>query len=291
MNLSHKIVLALAANMLSAAAMAEPLDLRRNIAADATVTVVNIAGEIEISTWDRNEVHLTGHTGDNAELEISENEQGIRFEVRELREEGRLGASVLTLVVPVRANLIAESVSADIRIADSRGSHISAESVSGDLRVEVETERADLSSVSGDIEFRGLATRSAVETVSGDIDVTGVSGEVVVSTVSGDAVLDAGSIGHGKFETVSGTLELSLQVDNGGRLAVEAMSGDVTLSLPATQTGEFRAQSFSGTIRSEFGSVERRGVGPGSHLNHVSGSSGTTIRVESFSGDIHIAHH
>jgi hypothetical protein len=121
--------------------------------------------------------------------------------------------------------------------------------------------------------------------------VAGVSGEVVVSTVSGDAVLDAGLIGHGKFETVSGTLELSLQVEDGGRLIVEAMSGDVILSLPATQTGEFRAQSFSGTIKSEFGTVERRGSGPGTHLGHVAGNSGTIIRVESFSGDIRIGHY
>ena len=288
MNLKPKFMLALAASLVSAAALAEPLDLRRDVAADATVTVVNIAGEIEISTWDRNEVHLTGHTGDNSELEISENDQGIRFEVQKMKGIGRMGASVLTLVVPATANIIAESVSADITVAGSRGGRITAESVSGDLSVEGQAERADLSSVSGDIEFRGSATRNAFETVSGDIDVAGVSGEVALSTVSGDAVLEATSLSHGKFETVSGTLELSLQVQDGGRLTIEAMSGDVTLSLAAAQTGEFRAQSFSGTIESDFGTVERGGMGPGSHLNHVAGNSGSMIRVESFSGDIHI---
>lgn len=289
MNLKPKIMLALFASLLSTAALAEPLDLRRGVAPDATVTVVNIAGEIEISTWDRNEVHLTGHTGDNSELEISENDQGIRFEVRKRKDPGRMGASVLTLVVPATGNIIAESVSADITVAGSRGDRITAESVSGDLRVEGQAERADLASVSGDIEFRGSATRNAIETVSGDIDVAGVSGEVALSTVSGGAVLDATSLSHGKFETVSGTLDLTLQVQDGGRLTVEAMSGDVDLSLPATQTGEFRAQSFSGNIRTGFGTVEQGGRGPGSHLNHVAGNSGTMIRVESFSGDIDIS--
>lgn len=288
MNLKPKIMLALAASLLSATALAEPLDLRRDLAPDATVTVVNVSGEIDISTWDRNEVHLTGHTGDNSELEVSENQQGIRFEVRELKRKGRMGASVLTLVIPATANIIAESVNADITVAGSRAGRITAESVSGDLVIEGETEWADLSSVSGDIEFRGSATRNAIETVSGDIDVAGVSGEVALSTVSGDAVLVATSLSHGKFETVSGTLELSLQVEDGGRLSVEAMSGDVTVALPATQTGEFRAQSFSGEIRTGFGTVERGGMGPGSHLSHVAGNSGTMIRVESFSGDIHI---
>ncbi|HSM69671.1 MAG TPA: DUF4097 family beta strand repeat-containing protein, partial [Xanthomonadales bacterium] len=288
MNLKPKIMLALAASLLSATALAEPLDLRRELAPDATVTVVNVTGEIDISTWDRNEVQLTGHTGENSKLEVNENEQGIRFEVRELKRKGRMGASVLTLVIPATANIIAESVNADIRVAGSRAGRITAESVSGDLVIEGETEWADLSSLSGDIEFRGSATRNAIETVSGDIDVAGVSGEVALSTVSGDAVLAATSLSHGKFETVSGTLELSLQVEDGGRLSVEAMSGDVTLALPANQTGEFRAQSFSGTIKTAFGTVERGGMGPGSHLNHVVGNSGAIIRVESFSGDIHI---
>ena len=68
------------------------------------------------------------------------------------------------------------------------------------------------------------------------------------------------------------------------------MSGDVTLVLPKSQTGEFNIQSFSGDISTDFGEVKHESFGPGSHLKHVSGNSGTTIRVESFSGDIHIGH-
>jgi hypothetical protein len=68
------------------------------------------------------------------------------------------------------------------------------------------------------------------------------------------------------------------------------MNGDVDLFLPESQTGAFNAQSFSGDISSYFGEVKNESFGPGSHLKHVSGDSGTVFRVETFSGDIHIGH-
>lgn len=290
MNTIKYALLALLAGAWSVTASAEDLDITRSIPADGTVTVVNVAGEIDISTWDRAEVHLTGYTGKNAELEVSANDRGIHFEVRQLKDRNRSDESVLNLVIPEGASIIAESVSADITINGSRGDSINAESVSGDVEVHAQTDRVDLSSVSGDVTFSGSAVRSAGETVSGDVEFSGVSGEVSINTVSGDAHLDAGRISIGKFETVSGSLELALEVAESGRLSIEAMSGDVKLDLPSDQMGEFRAQSFSGDIRSRFGQVERGDFGPGSHLRHMEGNSGAMIRVESFSGDISIGH-
>lgn len=290
MNTIKYVVLALVASAWTVSALAEELDITRSIPADGTVTVINVAGEIEISTWDRAEVHLTGHTGQNAELEISTNDRGIHFEVRQLKDRNRSDESVLNLVVPVGASIIAESVSADITIDGSRGDRIDAESVSGDIEVRAQSDRVELSSVSGDVIFSGSAARSLAETVSGDVEFSGVSGEVTFNTVSGDARLDAGRVSVGKFETVSGSLELAMEVAENGRVSVEAMSGDVKLDLPAGQTGEFRAQSFSGDIRSRFGQVERGDFGPGSHLRYTEGNSGAKIRVESFSGDVNIGH-
>ncbi|NND44942.1 MAG: DUF4097 family beta strand repeat protein [Xanthomonadales bacterium] len=286
----NNIALALAAVLISAPVLAEDLDITRSVKPDATITVINVAGEIEISTWDRDEVQLTGHTGSNAKLEVTGNEHNLRFEVRQLKSRNRSDESELYLVVPVGASLVAESVSADITITGSRGEQVSAESVSGDVEVLAEAGRVELSSVSGDIVFNGSATRSSGETVSGDIEFHGISGEVSINTVSGDARLEAGRVAVGKFETVSGSLELAMAVEDSGRLTVESMSGDVSLALPSGQAAEFRAQSFSGDIRSRFGRVERGDFGPGSHLKHIEGGGGASIRVESFSGDISIGH-
>ncbi len=290
MKISIKAVIVTMAALLATPAVAASLDETRSVAADATVSVSNVAGEIVISTWDRKEVHLTGTLGNNQELDITENARGLSIEVRQKTDRARADESMLELRVPVGASIVAAGVSADIRVSGSRGAQVTAESVSGDVYVEAESPRVELESVSGDVHFEGATRRISAEAVSGDIELSGVSGEVSVSTVSGDVEVDAGEVADGGFGSVSGTLNISLAAADGGRISIENMSGDVYLELPQSQGGSFQVQSFSGDIHSSFGDVAHDSFGPGSHLKFVSGDSGTSISVESFSGDVRIGH-
>lgn len=269
----------------------EPIQERADMSASGKVTVVNISGEIDISTWDRDEVELTGELGEDSELVFRASGGDVRIEV-ETEGNGGWGRgpepSDLVVRVPVGADLDVTGVSADIRIDDAGGDILEAESVSGDVQATGDVQRLELASVSGDVEFRGTANRSSTETVSGDIDLDGLSGELEVSLVSGDVTLIGGEFESGRFESVSGSLELELSLSGNGRLSVETMSGDVDVILPSGQEGEFRAQTFSGDIRSEFGSPKKDRTGPGQRLEHVEGDGGAVIRMESFSGDVRI---
>jgi DUF4097 and DUF4098 domain-containing protein YvlB len=267
----------------------QAIDERRALAPDGNVSVENVAGEINVSTWDRDELHLTGTLDDSVEeLEITETESGIRIRVKIAEHEHTVRDSDLNLKIPAGASLDLEGVSSDITVEGSHAEHISAASVSGDIEVSAETGQAELSSVSGEISFEGTAQRASAETVSGDMDLQGMTDEVNISTVSGDIEFSAANLNRARFESVSGDLELTIDIDDGGRLTVESMSGEAILHLPAGQTGEFTAQSFSGEIRSDFGKSESESYGPGSRLSHTEGNSGTSIRLESFSGDIRI---
>jgi hypothetical protein len=66
------------------------------------------------------------------------------------------------------------------------------------------------------------------------------------------------------------------------------MSGDVQLQLPPGQQAEYTAQSYSGEIQSDFGAASGKSHGAGHSLSFHAGDNGTTIQVESFSGDISI---
>ncbi len=285
-----KKLLALMLALPGLALAGEPIHERAEMAADGKVTVINISGDITVRTWNRNEVELTGDLGDDSELVFEASGGNVRVEVK--TEDGRFfggpESTDLDLRVPERASLEVTGVSSDIEIADSRGESIVAETVSGDVDVRAESGRVELTSVSGDVTFIGASPRTAVESVSGDIELDGVSGELEVSLVSGDVDLRGGQFDLGRFESVSGSLDLDLEVNAGGRITVETMSGDATLTLPRNQTGEFRAQTFSGDIRSEFGSPQREKHGPGSSLKHIQGDGGAMIRVESFSGDVRL---
>lgn len=277
--------------MLPALALAgEEINERTDFPEDGSIEVTNVTGVIEVTTWDRSEVELTGELGSESELVFERS--GDRLTVKVKAESGgwfnNPENSELYLRVPAGASLELSGVSSDLTISDSRGKVVVAETVSGDVEVTANSQRLELTSVSGDVTFRGSASRTSVDSVSGDVDLDGVSDELEVSLVSGDLFLRGGEFSLGRFESVSGTLELFLSVADGGRLSVESMSGDVILSLPEEQQGSIRVQTFSGDIRSDFGSPQREKHGPGTRLEHNEGGGGATIRIESFSGDVRL---
>lgn len=273
-----------------AVAAAEDIDSMHEMPADGLVQVENMAGSIEFTAWDRNEVHLTGRVADGVEeVEIEATSNGLRIEVRNKRNQRNIKSTRLELKVPVSASIEAEGVSADIVVDGSRGESLLISTVSGDVEVKAESSRVELASVSGDVEFEGSANRMNAESVSGDITLIGVKKEVEASTVSGDVTLEGGEIDKGRFETVSGELNLVLELLDSGRLDCDAMSGDISLMLPSSQAAAFSAQSYSGNINTEFGDpMHSSRSSSGSTLKAQVGDNGARIRLETFSGDISI---
>lgn len=261
----------------------------REMAADGHVQIENLAGLIDVETWDQAKVEIRGELGERVEeLEISESSSGIRIRVRNKSDSRNIDDTDLHLRIPESASIEIETVSADINVEGSSGKMILVNTVSGDVEMSGSPQRLEIHSVSGDLEFEGPVSRSSVESVSGEITLHGLSGEISVQTVSGDVALTAGEVSQARFEAVSGGMNLDLSVADGGRLIGESMSGDIVLRLPASQQGAFSAQTFSGDIRSDFGKAASVSRGPGSVLEFNEGGNGTTIRLGNFSGDIHI---
>lgn len=291
MNVAYLKITAVLMMLASATVFAgQSVDERWDIDADASVSIENIAGEIAIEGWDRNEARLTGELGNSVdELEISASDSRLQITVAN-RNERNVDNTELKLMVPRGASVDASSVSADIDVAGLDNEKLTASSVSGDVDVRSTSQRVSIESVSGDVEFNGQTERISAESVSGDVTLSGVSGELAATTVSGDMELKTGTIDSGKLESVSGDMTVVSEVSGNGKLSVESMSGDVTILLPASQSGLFKAQSFSGRISTDFGSVNHAKHGPGSHLKYVAGDGDAEVRVESFSGNIKLKH-
>ncbi len=281
-----KLVIALLALAPLSALAGQIVDERWDIDANATISIENIAGEIIVQGWDRNEAHLTGELGKSVEeLEIDASSSSLQIEVVN-RNERNIDSTELKLMVPKGANVDISAVSADIGVSGLDNEKLTASSVSGDVEVDVASLRVSIESVSGDVEFSGQAQRISAESVSGDLELSGISGDISATAVSGDMELRTGFIDSAKLETVSGDIMVNGEISDNGRLRAESMSGDVVIILPSSQSGLFKAQSFSGRIYTDFGSVSHAKHGPGSHLKHLEGSGGAEVRVESFSGNI-----
>jgi DUF4097 and DUF4098 domain-containing protein YvlB len=290
MNIRLSLLACAAVLNFSAVEAKTPIDENRPIAADGLVEIDNLAGSVEVATWDKLEVQVSGELGEDVEkLEIQESATGVKIRVRNPQNQRNVDETILRLLVPATVSVQAESVSADLTVRGLNGNSLALGTVSGDLTADVRTQRLEVESVSGDISFAGATPRASVETVSGEIDLHGIEGEVAISTVSGDVSMAGSRIARGRFETVSGDLQLSLDLVERGRLNAESMSGDVQLRLPAAQQAEYTAQSYSGVIQSDFGQVSGNSHGPGQSLSFQQGENGATIQVESFSGNVTIS--
>ncbi|MGJ4731189.1 DUF4097 family beta strand repeat-containing protein [Luteimonas sp. SDU101] len=167
------------------------------------------------------------------------------------------------------SSLDIESVSGDIvAVGAPRQADIS--SVSGNLQLNLNSEKVEVESVSGNIALRGrISNEVSAETVSGDIRIDS-RGEPMrkldTSSVSGNASYVGGLAAGGRIsaESVSGSIRLSLPKALSARVHGESFSGG--LSAPGAQIdqprygpgasfehtygngdGEIRMETFSGS--------------------------------------------
>lgn len=289
---SHAATLILASVLAGAATAAErTINETRAVDADAEISIENLAGSIEVTGWDRQEVQITGTLDEKAEkLEISGGGQTLSIEVRypERRNLNIKRGSVLVVKVPRGCDLDVEAVSADISVADLHG-EISAESVSGDVTVRGKPSGLEVDTVSGEIDVTVDGIDVSLASVSGDIVAKGVAGDVEAETVSGELeVVAGGPVRELSLESVSGSLLIDAAPGGSARWAISSHSGNVDLALPAGVDADFSIESFSGNIRDGFGHEAARTdkFAPGSELNFTQGKGGARIEIETFSGDV-----
>jgi DUF4097 and DUF4098 domain-containing protein YvlB len=270
-----------------------PVDERRPLKADARVEVSNVAGEIVVEAWDRNELHLTGSLSEQVEkLEITGDASRLKIEVKLPRRTRNVEDTILHLKVPAGITLEAEGVSADIEVRGIRGD-VEAGTVSGDVELDVGSKNVKASSVSGDVTVQAPAVTARVESVSGDVSIRGVKGEVRGETVSGNVEVHAQVARQVDLKSVSGDLELEAELAADAMIEAETMSGDVRLMVPRLPDVDIDLETYSGDIEpsellpgftgrkrsddeEEGREYSRTGKGPG------------RVRLHSFSGDIEV---
>jgi DUF4097 and DUF4098 domain-containing protein YvlB len=308
------------------AAAQQQVNERLSTAATGEVEIVNTAGSVRVTGWDRNEIQVTGTLGQGTErLDITPSGNRVQIRVVLPRNARNVKGSDLEIRVPARKDVGVRTVSADITVSGIRGMaeaqavsgdveisgsprEVSARSTSGDVGVSASNpRRVDARSVSGSVRVRGAAQESIdTETVSGDIDVNssapemraksvsgsvnlqGVGERVNVSTVSGDARVVGDRIRLGTFESVSGGIRLTGALERGAALTLNSHSGDIELRLPSATAADFEVKTFSGDISNQFGPQAERTsrYGPGRELRFSSGRGDARVNAKTFSGNV-----
>lgn len=278
---------------------ATPIDQTRPLAADGSLRIENIKGQVVVRTWDRPEVHVTGSLGEGVEkLEIGPGGDSLSIKVKYPNSGGgwfgsgnRSEPSRIEVRMPAGASLDVDVVSAEVDLEGLAGRRLAVDSVSGSVQVRASRSgeaRFDL--VSGDLEAELDSEDISVDTVSGDVRLSGRGGgELGVDTVSGDADLAFQSLRRVVMDSVSGDLELRTGLAPSGRISADTVSGGVRLRLPADTSARLSVETFSGGISSPVGDVKTEKYGPGKTLEARLGSGKGEVRLVTFSGSVRIS--
>jgi len=296
----------------------EPFSQTEPLEPGGKVEVRNISGDIQVRTWEKNEVKIEALKVSRAESKEKAEENARKVKINVYREDGilkvkteypekrtkNLNVSVdFTLTVPSGAPVKAASVSGDIRLEDIGGKAV-AGTTSGDVEIHGAAAGARAASVSGDVTATDVKGGLYAKSVSGDIEADRVTGDTELSTVSGEVTaqgiegdLEAGSVSGDirlrdirgaevvKAKSLSGDVLYDGELGAGTRISLKAHSGDVVAVLPGSSAFDLEASTFSGDIESAFevlasGKIEKKSL-----KGSVNGG-GADVRLETFSGDI-----
>lgn len=271
---------------------ASPIDETRPLDARGEVEVSNVKGSIEVRTWDRDEVRITGSLGDGVErLEIQGEGRKLSVRVRYPRNSSNAEATSLVLEIPRQASLDVDSVAASVDVQGVAGDELEIDSVSGRVTAVGAPRKASIESVSGDQRLNLNARDIDAESVSGRISLRGrIAGSVDIESVSGDIDVDTRGERLRKLDvsTVSGDASVRTGIADGGRFDFESVSGDVRLVLPRDASAQVEAATFSGDIEAPGANVVHKRYGPGASMEHRYGAGNASIDIETFSGDVEL---
>jgi DUF4097 and DUF4098 domain-containing protein YvlB len=282
-----------AALLLAQAARAEEIDKSAQADPRGEVVIGNVAGEVQVTGWDRNEVHVQADLSEGVER-LDFKTSGARTTIEVVLPKGRSyqGSTDLVVQVPRNSSLVINTVSADQTIKDVRGMQ-RLQAVSGLIQTELWNEDLELKNVSGEVWVRGHSGKGVmrVTTVSGDVRLEDIGPEMELNTVTGDMRVNVAELSKARIRTTNGDLELrAAKLTDDVRIDAEGINGDLRFRFRGPLDTEFDISTFNGEIDNCFGPKPHKTseYGPGNALRFKEGNGDGRIRIKALNGTVEI---
>ena len=261
---------------------------------DGTIELSLVAGTMKLSTWNENKVRVVASTSGPPSLQFDASSSHVSLEQASNGSRGdrnSVGSATYDVTVPVGSRATLSAVSGDINASGLRG-RVEVSTVSGAVNVHDVGSGLSVEGVSGGITIANVGGEAHVENVSGRVSLTGVRGSASVETVSGGITL-TGVAGNSIHATsVSGNLDFAGPVGGSARYNFETHSGRANLRIAGNANAAIRVESFSGSVSNDYpGAVKRRNSDDDdtSSVDFIMGQGQGRLRVETFSGNVHIS--
>ena len=279
----HKAIAVTALLLAPAALLAADGTFDKTLQTSGAVTLyVNTgSGYIHITPGSDSSVHVVGHVHAakwNSWIDSGSPEERVRQVVANppIEQTGN--------TINIGKHTEYKNISIDYDITTPKGTDLTGNSGSGDIRVADLSGPAKLNTGSGSIDASGLSGRTSLETGSGDIRAQLMSPSGVKAQTGSGSIQLKGVQGELFAETGSGDIETQGQPTSAWRL--QTGSGSVTLDTGSSKFS-LDAQTGSGSVHSDppltmHGSIEKH------HITGDINGGGPSVRVETGSGDIRI---
>jgi DUF4097 and DUF4098 domain-containing protein YvlB len=288
------VVTVAAALLLGQAARAEEVQKSAQADPRGEVVISNVAGDVQVNGWDRNEVHVSADLSDD-EQRLDFKTSGARTTIEVVLPRGGhsyQGSTDLVVQVPRNSSLVITTVSADQTIKDVRGMQ-RLQAVSGTIQTQLYNEDLELKNVSGEITVRGQGGKGSlrVNTVSGDMRLEDVGSEMDLTSVTGDMDVRVSELSKARIRTTNGDLELrAAKLTDDLRIDAEGINGNLRFRLRGSLDAEFDIETFNGAIDNCFGPKPHKTseYSPGNALRFKEGNGDGRIRIKALNGTVEI---
>ena len=214
-------------------------EFKKNLAVppDAIVSVHNVNGDINIESWDKNEINIYAKIGassdealNNVEIKVIQTGNHLEISTKYGEDQEHDFWSFIKNITKHLGHMGHTNIDYWIK-APLKTNFDKIESVNGDVNVKKISGEVSAETVNGSIEFSELNSRIAAETVNGSIiiSVNGLGGDIDCETVNGSikVYIPGGSNAHLIAENVNGSIKSDFAVTINERITHKKLEGDV----------------------------------------------------------------
>jgi DUF4097 and DUF4098 domain-containing protein YvlB len=280
---------------------------RLTLGPNGSLELANVSGDIivtagsgrdttvEINTVSRGRTDADAKLGlDRVTVEVDQRGERATVKTNYFEDRGRQPYQVsvtYTVTAPAGTHVTADSVSGNVRITGIHGD-VEANAVGGSVTLK-DVARLSAKTVGGDITITMAHTDGTfeAESIGGSVTADDVRARrVSVTTVGGNVAARTVTCDHAELGTMAGTVEFSGPLARNGRYEMHTQSGTIRFS-PTGETGfELQANTFSGEVRSDIPLTSRNATPARGRASHsVTGTFGdgsAVVIATAFSGDV-----
>lgn len=263
-----------------------------SLSSNGRFSIDNHNGQIEIESWDRNEVEIEvierrGNRDDRIEIEIVYSADRISVHTE----------------YPDRNNrsfnfFRGENSRADYKIRVPRNVSLISDTHNGDIRIRVINGRVDAGTHNGNIFIEEVTGDVTGESHNGDVDFRRITGEIEGQTHNGDITIDGSQSSGIRATTHNGTIRGDFTVDENGRYDFSSHNGGITISIPEDSKFDLvayaRRNSFSSDFPYDDDSDRGRRYNRGNRETRIASTvngGGASVRISTSNGRVRLRSH